>query len=803
MTLESVEMDELHDAPFGQSLRRLRLEAGLTQEALADLTGLSVRGISDLERGQRRYPRLETVRLVAEALGLSDVVRAELMLLSRPAAVRLAERPRDGEPASSAASGFPRQALLVPVTQLIGREQVVDEVVAMLRRDGTRLLTLTGPGGAGKSRLSVQVASELRDAYPDGTALVLLASLAAGSSVLPAIAETLGIRETGDAPLDTTVAEVLGDARMLLVLDNFEHLIDEALVVNDLLERCPGLVILVTSRAALRLRGEQVYPVGPLDVPGPGAAVAADDIRRYGALELFTERARLASATFEVHDRDVPIISEICRRLDGLPLAVELAAARTRVLSVTELLHQLDDRLSLLSGGSVDLPVRHQTLRSTIRWSYDLLSEDVQRLFRTLTIFSGGWTLPAAEALALDGDETAQRVGLIDGLTSLIENNLVQRRSVASGGSRFDMLDTIRAFGLEMLAENGEIDVAHRRHFNYFQTLVTRDITSGQQAFHPIQVEVDIDNVRAALRWAIDEHDAASALTLAAALREFWTVKGLTSEGRRWLDAALALDGDAPVPIRTAALDAACSHACHQGDLDRAAEYAAASLALSRADGDPASLVESLHYAGLAAQLQGDFQSARVHYEECVTLRRRIGNVAVTRTLGNLAQVIFHLGDSDSAIQLFDDCIALDTTNHNIVGQGLLMTDLALILVVTGDDNRARDLFRAALPIHQQLGHVRMITTTIQGLATLDARSGLAERAIRLFGAADAFREAIVHPLQSPDEWRYRESVELARSQVDPTTFARIWNEGRTLSIEAAIDYALDTHHTQPVRAAD
>jgi non-specific serine/threonine protein kinase len=353
------------------------------------------------------------------------------------------------------------------------------------------------------------------------------------------------------------------------------------------------------------------------------------------------------------------------------------------------------------------------------------------------------------------------------------------------------MLETIRAFGLEMLAAGGEAVEAAERHFSYFHTLVNTDITRGQQTFHPGRVATDIDNVRAALRWAISERSAVNALTLAAALREFWSVRGLTSEGRRWLDAALALDGDAPVAVRTAALDAACSHACHQGDLDRAEEYAALSLAMNRDADEPAGLVESLHYAGLVAHLRGDYQRARVLYEECVALRRGLGNPAVTRTLGNLAQIMFHLGDSDSAVQMFADCITMDTINHNLVGQSLLMTDLALILLVTGDNERAHDLFRAALPIHCELGHIRMITYSIQGLATLAARGELPERAIRLFGAADAFREAIVHPIQDPDQWRYQESVELARSQLDPATFTAIWDAGREMSIDAAVAYAL------------
>ncbi|MDQ3548900.1 MAG: NB-ARC domain-containing protein, partial [Chloroflexota bacterium] len=307
------------------------------------LTELSARGISDLERGQRRYPRLETVRLIAEALALGGPVQAELVLLSRPPTNSQDDRRGFAAPTTPAVRGPQRQVMPVLASQLIGRAYVISEVVEILHRADTRLVTLTGPGGAGKSSLAIQVATQLSEAYPGGITCVFLASIAAGASVLPAIADALGVRETGADPLAKTLGDVLGETRFLLVLDNFEHVINDAVAVNGLLERCPGLDVLVTSRAALRLRIEHVFHVEPLDIPASGSLVTVDDISRFGALELFVERVRMASMKFDVTSDDVPIICEICRRLDGLPLAIELAAARMRVLSLGELHEQLQD----------------------------------------------------------------------------------------------------------------------------------------------------------------------------------------------------------------------------------------------------------------------------------------------------------------------------------------------------------------------------------------------------------------------------------------------------------------------------
>lgn len=786
---------------FGRALRQHRLAAGLSQEALAELTGLSVRGISDLERGTRRTPRPETVRLISIALGLDDATRAELISMSRRA-LGSETIERDGA-ATRAVEGreFHVNPIPRPSTQLIGRSQAVSELIDVLRDPSHGLVTLTGPGGAGKSHLSSQVGRDAAAYFPDGVSCVFFGStVARDSPILPVIADSMGIREVDGSPILETIAASLGDARLLLLLDCLENVIGDAQSVIDLLERCPGLKVLATSRVPLHVRGEYVYRVEPLSIPDGASALTADDVSRYSALELFVTRMRMASSAPVLSDSTIATIAEICRKLDGLPLAIVLAAARTRVLSLSELHAQLNDQLSVLSAGPIDLPVRQQTLRNIVRWSYDLLSADEQALFRLLAVFAGGWTMDAVATVASGTSGPERRAAVIDQLTSLIDQNLVVRRSVTELESRYNMLDTIRAFAIAMLDEHGERDDAGLRHYDYYLALAgthAGDVTGQRHAFHPDRVEADRDNLRAAIRWAIDINDASRALVLVAALREFWGVKGHFSEGRRWLDAALALDGDAPAAIRARALDAAGWLACHQGDLHNAEQYAQESLRLNRQDGTQDGLADSLHGAGLVAQLQGDFARAQCLYHECVTLKRAMNHPELTRTLGNLAQVMFHLGDTDGAVRTLEDCVGIDTANSDTVHLGVHQTDLALILLVIGDDDRAGELFLSALQSLREVGHARMIACALEGLATLTARSGIAVRALTLFGAAEALREAIDYPLQNPEQWQYYASVELARSLVDHAIFETVWATGRDMSMPAAVTFALE-HQPEP-----
>ncbi len=789
-------MDWQGGTGFGQALRRYRLAAGLSQEALAEKTGLSARGISDLERGTRRTPRLETVRLITTALGLDQNVLADLIAMSRSTlAPQTVERERHELP-PTVERRFRVNPIPRPSTQLIGRSNEVSEIIEILLDPDHGLVTLTGPGGAGKSHLSSQVARDIFGHFPDGVACVFFGSIVERDMpILPVIADTLGVRHEAGRPLVDTIAEALGDARLLLLLDCLEHVVGDAQSVIDLLERCPGLKVLTTSRIPLHVRGEYVYRVNPLSVPTPMSELTAEDVERFSAIDLFVRRMRMASGSPVMSSSNLAMIADICRRLDGIPLSIVLAAARTRVLTLSELHAQLDDQLSLLTSGPIDLPVRQQTLRNVVHGSYDLLSVNEKALFRSLAVFSGGWTIDAVASVARSTSESGSHVSVVDQLMSLIDQNLVVRRSDSNAESRYDMLDTIRAFGLEMLDTHGERHAVRQQHFDYYLSLVeahVSDVTGQRRPFQPDRVDADKENIRAALGWAIDANDATRALNLVVALRDFWGVKGAVSEGRQWLDAALTLRANASPALSARALDAACWLACHQGDLDRAEGYAEKSLRLNRDSGNADGLADALHGAGLVAQLQEDFNRSATLYQECVALKRELNHPELTRTLGNLAQVTFHLGQTDAAIRLFDDCIVLDEANSDLVHLGVHQTDLALVLSVTGDDDRAGVLFRSALRTLGAIGHARMIACGLEGLATLAARKSEPIRALSMFGAAEALREKIDYPLQNPDQWQYHESIALARSLVDCKTSDLAWADGRRMTMDAAITFALD-----------
>ena len=749
---------------FGDLLRRLRSAASLSQEELAERAGLSRRGISDLERGARHAPYLATVRLLADALQLDAAERAALLAAARPGV--LAPVP--------AGRGPPLASLPVPPTRLIGRKAEVAALSRLLVQDDVRQVTLTGPGGTGKTRLAQSVAADSLGRYRDGVCFVDLSPLTDPALVMPSIATALGVREIVGESLRAAVSRYLRDRQLLLVLDNCEQVLEAASDFAALLASCPDLVILATSREPLHIRAEREVAVAPLPLPALGRLPPLAELEKVAAVALFVERARATSAGFSLTADNAPAIAAICQRLDGLPLAIELAAARVRVQPPDQLQRRLERPLDVLSTTMQDVPVRQRTMRATIAWSYDLLPQHDQRYFRRLAGFAGGFTLAAAEAILDDPSFDP-----LDGITALTAANLVQRidppDAASSVAPRFAMLETIREFAHEELVASEDDQAARRLHLQFF-------VAFAEEAERHFIRDVDLtwlnaledehDNIRAALDWSLTAEralaDRALGLRLAGTLWLFWYYHSHLEEGRRWLERALGLDDMEvdPAPLRdllrTLVGLGALAH--FQGDDAVAMPALKKSVSIGRQIDDPVDLAYALTILGNVAEDAGQYQEAEDYFREANGLFLWLDdsvNVAVTTY--HLGVVRFGQEDVIEAIRLCERALDLGRNATDPWTTAIAQAYLGLLHITTGDYERAALALSEALLLYQQMGTSERVAEVFRRFAVLAAAIGLPGQSLRLFAAADAMSGQIGATMALPERTVY----DRARSQAE------------------------------------
>jgi predicted ATPase/class 3 adenylate cyclase len=730
-------------------------------------------------------------------------------------------------------------------TPLLGREVEVVQACRLIQSGPGRLLTLFGPGGTGKTRLGLQVAARLLPDFPDGVFFVDLSPLHSGLQVAQTLVQILGLKEgLGNARgqylrLEESLKAYLKPRQVLLLFDNFEHVLDATSLINQLLGAAPTLRIIVTTRSVLKVYGEQEFPVLPLKLPETPQLPPIQDLANYSGVALFIRRAAQAQPDFHLTEENAAAVVNVCRAVDGLPLAIELAAARANSLTPQQMLEQLTSRLSWLAEADLDSnrPLRQQSLHETIAWGYDLLEEDEQVIFTRLAVFAGGCSLEAAEAVC-DPDFTGA-IDVLEGITSLLNNSLLRQVSAGEGEPRFIMLQTIHQYALEQLVERGEEELARSWHAHYFGGLVQEagpKLTGPEQAEWFRCLEQEYDNLTGLMDWALSGAEPAKieqVLEISCVLWRFWSAQGYQSDGLNWLEKAFNNSSGLGVELLARAYNVAGIMCRDQFDYAKAIEFFQAGLDLQRRLGDKTGIAAGLHSLGTVAAYMGDYGRAVTYHEEAIALRRELNDqrglalslsflgalktsqgefvpasqfyeegLRLLRSLGdlrttalllnNLGYLRLSQGQPVKARPFFEESLALRRELHDRAGTAGSILGLADAFATEGKSERAIELYCESFQLSKETGESLNLAFCLEGIARILSQDGQAKIASFIFGAVEAFRESINTPIQPTDLPGYKLAVAQARQQLDPTTFQRAWLSGRLVTPEEALKTLLN-----------